>query len=228
MLNDRPNSRARLVVGLWLGLFAAALVLDGPVARWVAGHHPVNKASVVKRWVKRPGDFRFAWVLIPVAMAAHATRWRAGITLALASAFAGILYSTKWLYGRHRPSVAMEPYTLHPFIDGPRGLLHATALSFPSGHTCLAFALASSLATLFPRTAVLAYTVASAVGVERVLEGAHYPSDVVAGAAFGVLATRLAVWVCERWAGRKQSPAVSSRPDVVHSASGGVSSAVRS
>jgi membrane-associated phospholipid phosphatase len=228
MLNVRPNSRARLVVGLWLSLFAAALVLDGPVARWVVRNHPVNKASVVKRWVKRPGDFRYAWVLIPVAMAAHATRWRAGVTLALASAFAGILYSTKWLYGRHRPSFAMEPYTLHPFIGGPRGLLHATALSFPSGHTCLSFALASSFAALFPRSAVTAYLIASAVGVERVLEGAHYPSDVVAGAAFGVLATRLAVWVCESWAGRQQSLAIPSRPDVAHSASGGVSGAVQS
>jgi membrane-associated phospholipid phosphatase len=222
------STPTRLVLGLWLALFAAALALDGPVARWVARNHPVNKASVVKRWVKRPGDFRYVWVLIPLATAAHATRWRAGVTLALASLFAGILYSTKWVYGRHRPSFAMEPYTLHPFIGGPGGLLHATALSFPSGHTCLAFATASCLAALFPRTAVLGYAAALAVGVERVLEGAHYPSDVVAGAAFGVLATRLAMWVCGTCFAWQRDSALPPATDAAVSEAGGISGAVQS
>ena len=39
------------------------------------------------------------------------------------------------------------------------------------------------------------------VAIERVLEGAHYPSDVVAGAAFGILAARLALVLCDGWFG---------------------------
>ena len=197
------SSRTRLIVGLWVALFAGAFAVDGLVARWVARADPIPRRSPLKRWIKPAGDFKYVGLLIPVVALVHPARWRAGMALLLASAFSGVLYGTKWVFGRRRPSYQgrIEPFALDPFADGPWGVFYAKAMSFPSGHACLAFAAASCLAALFPRGAVAFYAVAAVVGVERVLEGAHYPSDVVAGAAFGVLATRLALLLCGRWFG---------------------------
>mgnify|MGYP002232674387 CR=1 FL=1 len=59
--------------------------------------------------------------------------------------------------------------------------------SFPSGHTATAFALATSLSVKYPKWYVIAPSAlwACSVGVSRMNEGVHYPSDVLAGTAIG-------------------------------------------
>ena len=59
--------------------------------------------------------------------------------------------------------------------------------SFPSGHTSFAFSAATSLTLAYPRwyVALPAYLWAGAVGYSRMYVGAHYPSDVIAGAILG-------------------------------------------
>lgn len=59
-------------------------------------------------------------------------------------------------------------------------------LSMPSGHATLAFASAMALARLHRRYAVLFLSAAALVALSRVYVGAHFPSDVLVGAAVGV------------------------------------------
>lgn len=59
--------------------------------------------------------------------------------------------------------------------------------SFPSGHAATAFAAAMVVGFLKPRWFVPALVVAVLVGVSRIAVGAHYFSDVIGGAATGVL-----------------------------------------
>lgn len=57
--------------------------------------------------------------------------------------------------------------------------------SFPSGHTSVAFALASALAWANRRWGAAALLVALIVGLGRVAVGVHYPSDILGGMVVG-------------------------------------------
>lgn len=60
--------------------------------------------------------------------------------------------------------------------------------SFPSGHSAGAFAVATAFAGVYPRHAGQAKAAAGAVALGRLPGCAHYPSDIAAGGAIGVLA----------------------------------------
>jgi undecaprenyl-diphosphatase len=62
---------------------------------------------------------------------------------------------------------------------------HPTGLSFPSGHSILAFALAG-LASPYLGWGVALHAVAALNGIARIYLGAHTPLDVVGGAGLGV------------------------------------------
>ena len=94
----------------------------------------------------------------------------------------------KHLFGRARPSL-ME-------IVGPMHFeafaLSARFASFPSGHTVTAFAMATGLGFMAPRLRAPLFFIAILVAASRVVIGAHYLSDVIAGAGLGYGAAVLA------------------------------------
>lgn len=67
----------------------------------------------------------------------------------------------------------------------PFGMLGNGVQSFPSAHTATAVGLAVALATAYPLGQRLFYCFAAGVALQRVCVGAHFPSDVFAGAALG-------------------------------------------
>lgn len=89
----------------------------------------------------------------------------------------------KHTVGRARPRLAggAGAFSFHPVSLG-NGFA-----SFPSGHTTSAFAAATALAFLVPRGRVALFALAAAIGASRVVVGEHYPSDVVGGAALGIV-----------------------------------------
>src|SRR3989337_3347434 len=94
---------------------------------------------------------------------------------------AGVITSTlKVIVGRSRPDEGDGTYRFQPF-RGPN--------SFPSGHTTQAFSLASVIAGHYDEWWVdaLSYGIAGGVGLARIEQEAHFPSDVVAGAIIGTV-----------------------------------------
>jgi lipid A 4'-phosphatase len=71
--------------------------------------------------------------------------------------------------------------------------------SFPSGHTATIVALATALWWLWPRHLLFYILVAAIVAASRIVVGAHYPSDVIAGALIAVLCVRGIVWLFANW-----------------------------
>ena len=104
----------------------------------------------------------------------------------------GITYGMKYAFDRQRPFVKY-PDKIHPIDpeDSP---------SFPSGHTAAAFSLATSLSITYPKWYVIAPSAvwACGVGLARINQGVHYPSDVLTGAAIGVGCAFVNVYV-NRW-----------------------------
>jgi len=70
--------------------------------------------------------------------------------------------------------------------------------SFPSSHTIFVFAIATSLYMSGYKTlGIMLFVLAVLIGFSRVASGVHYPSDVLAGAIFGVFAA----WLVHREGG---------------------------
>ncbi|MBX2922038.1 MAG: phosphatase PAP2 family protein [Chitinophagaceae bacterium] len=105
---------------------------------------------------------------------------------------AGVPETMKLTFRRDRPAEA------HPNVIYPAEEKHGR--SFPSGHTIMAFATATTLSLQYKKwyVAVPAYTWAGAVGYSRLYRGVHYPSDVLAGAAIGVGTGYLSHWLTRK------------------------------
>lgn len=59
--------------------------------------------------------------------------------------------------------------------------------SFPSGHSAGAAAVSSAFTAVYPQFRAPAYSAAGAIAATRIVSCAHYPSDVAAGTAIGVV-----------------------------------------
>lgn len=85
-----------------------------------------------------------------------------------------------------------------PFVTDPGFHLIVDPLdefSFPSGHTLHAVAFTMVLAVHYPLVAWCTLPFTVLVAMSRVVLGLHYPSDVLAGAAMGILVTLAVIQV---------------------------------
>ncbi len=87
----------------------------------------------------------------------------------------------KFAIGRPRPAEAYANVRLL----SPAFAVDVRDPAFPSGHTSRAFALAAVLGLRERRWMPVLLPYAALVGLARVYEGAHYPTDVLAGAVLG-------------------------------------------
>lgn len=97
----------------------------------------------------------------------------------------GAAMALKTLGGRDRPLNSIDnPYGFHPFRFQDNSL--------PSGHTAVAFALATSLARETPDqwSDIGFFTLATLTAYARMHDDKHWASDVVLGAGIGILSAR--------------------------------------
>jgi len=107
----------------------------------------------------------------------------------------------KWIAGRGRPFVGGQANAFN-FVPFAGTEAHA---SLPSAHSITAFALAFAVAAVWPRLRVVAVAYALLIAFTRLVLLAHHPSDVVAGAAIGIIG---AMWVRYWFATRRLGFAV--------------------
>ena len=143
-------------------------------------HHRAGWLDPVFEGLSYAGRFGLLWIVIALVLAVAYSRWGVFALTVIAVALSDwSATGLKALIERPRPPVRYpEPKTLVPVPHDA---------SFPSGHAATSFAAATMLSFAFPRLAPFLYVLAAAVAFSRVYVGVHYPLDVIAGAALGVL-----------------------------------------
>jgi membrane-associated phospholipid phosphatase len=209
------------------GLFALLLPLDGPISRALRS---VRLSGDLRREIESLQQYGQTASTLIIVLAIwlqdpHHRRRLADFAGAYVLTAALVMVG-KGLIGRPRPKYDDPLWFLGPLgeypVDrvtgsGPVGPRHAWEFwsgissdlwSMPSSHTAYAAAIGLFVATLYPRLRWLMFALVALVGVARVLTGAHYPTDVLVGAAIGLGATAAAVR--GRW-GQRVLEAVANR-----------------
>lgn len=170
--------------GIALGVTALSTLGDRELARW-ASEHPDND---IRRVLGDTKDILPIYAIGFAAATSFQSPW-ANEKLAHASSVAlaatALTYvetvAIKQLVGRVRPSDTNDPYEFEPF--GSRYDVLLNGPSFPSGHTSLSWAVITPYAKAYDAPWLYAIPVISGAG--RVMDDAHWLSDVVGGAFLG-------------------------------------------
>lgn len=143
------------------------------------------------------GNAGLIWIVLGIVLVLYPKTRKYG-TLALLSLLVCFIFNNlllKNLIARPRPYTQIAELVM--LMDCPNDF------SFPSGHTCAAFATAGSLLWSMDRQwnkiRIPSLVIAVWMGFSRLYVGVHYPTDVIAAALIGLLGSRL---VCHIFAPR--------------------------
>jgi membrane-associated phospholipid phosphatase len=162
------------------------------VNAWTARHAELGHAVDVLMNVCVAALVVAAIALWFAARPGGSTRWKfaaAGALCSGALAYA-VNEAIHAAYDRARPYEAHHG-VWHPYASG-------TDASFPSDHASAAFGIAWAVLLVDRAAGAVFLALAAVVGISRVVVGAHYPGDTLAGAGVGLAAALLVVVVGRR------------------------------
>ena len=167
--------------------------MDEGVLRWLESLRIPVLNELMIRYTSL-GNGRLLFIAAAILMLIFQKTRRSGVASLGAMGF-GLLATNltiKPLVARARPWVVMEGF--ETLVRSP------DMNSFPSGHTCAAFAFAAAVCSTLPWRWGKAAAIAAAVlmGFSRLYVGVHFPSDVLAGALIGILCGALASWLSRK------------------------------
>ncbi len=177
--------------------------VDAPVERWVQRRRTSTTDDVASVF-RQAGDPRVmvastaGIALLGVVTGAPSIR-DAGLRAVASIGAGGIVGSViKLGLGRGRPAGFRSATDFDPFSTASDSAGNELRGSLPSGHTIVAFAVATSLSDdLHSRAgSVMLFTLATGTALSRLNDDRHWLSDVASGAAIGVTSARL---ISGRW-----------------------------
>jgi len=189
----RPMGLSPAALCLFGAALAAAAVavlpLDVAAARWWSQSHLPGELRRLINYSEAFGHGLGVLIILLLVWQLASTRRRCMLRLASISLGAGLAADlVKLLVGRTRPRhFDLASGSVWNTFTGwlPGTAAGAAGQSFPSAHTATAVGLALALAALFPKARWTFVLLALLVACQRMQAGAHFPSDVLAGAALG-------------------------------------------
>lgn len=161
------------------------------------GYQP-NRSTAAFRVIRVVTEIGSPAVVIVLALVAAGYIWRtrrSWVESAVCIAAPGIAGATETL----AKVIVARPRPITAVLTGESGN------GFPSGHATGIAALVIILALVLPsnrrqrrRSVALALVVSALEAISRVVVGAHYPTDVIAGMALGVLIADV-TWIGSSW-----------------------------
>lgn len=190
-----PKKQLFMTAAVLLFIILSYLFLDQP-AVWWSRTHVTPAYHELFTAITEFGDSTYYLIGFSLLFLLFRFLWKkfawANIFLFLFAtvAVSGIITDViKVIAGRYRPSALFEQGLYgFDFFHIERALT-----SFPSGHTTTAFALATAITYLWPKTGIVMGLFAVVIGTSRLMICAHYPSDIIAGGFIGVAATLLLI-----------------------------------
>ncbi len=176
-------------------------MVDEAALWWIAEHLRTPWLTAILSFYTQLGNSGLLFIAAAVLMLLFKATRKGG-----AAALTGMLFgflvtnvTLKHLVARARPWVVMEGFTALVAERDPN--------SFPSGHSCSAFAFAVALALILPQKwAKAAALIAAAVmALSRLYVGVHFPSDVLVGTLVGIVCGALGAWVVNKITARYQA-----------------------
>ncbi len=174
---------------------------DETVLRWIAEQLRAEWLDPLVIFYTSLGNGGWAFIAVSALLLLF-RRARSGGFAALTGMTLGLLITNltiKPLAARPRPWIAMENFFSLVTSNDPN--------SFPSGHTCAAFAFAAALCVMLPQkwAKAAAMIAAALMGLSRLYVGVHFPSDVLVGAVVGTLCGLAGAWIVRRLTDRYRS-----------------------
>ncbi len=172
----------------------AIQTLDERILWWIAEHLRVS-------WLNGPvvrfstlGNAGLLFIAVTLVLLVFKRTRRMGVHTAagLIVDVLAVNVTIKPLVSRARPWLVMEGFQTLTRSSDPN--------SFPSGHTCAAFAFAAAIWVATPNKKIraAALIVAVLMGLSRLYVGVHFPSDVLAGMVIGSLCGLLGGFLARR------------------------------
>ena len=169
------------------------------------GHPHVDRAFYL---ASELGDFSLIWHIINTAQGLRTDERDADATIRMAVLMLVeslvVNQGVKRIFRRPRP-VSITPR--------PHKLRTPSTTSFPSGHATSAFTAAGLLSDRDPKLAPLFYGLAAVVATSRVHVKIHHATDVLAGAAVGIVFAKVALKLW-KLPPRHQAPAVAAAEEI--------------
>lgn len=172
--------------------------LEGDVLLWIQNSLRCGLLNGWFAFYTKLGDAGLLWILLSAVMLFHPKTRKAGL-LGLGAMVMGLVCTNlvlKPLVHRTRPWLVVEGLTALVAEHDPH--------SFPSGHTCSAFAAACAWRLCLPKRWLgnVGLVLAALMGFSRLYVGVHFPTDVLVGALVGCLCG-WAVWLACRRMGHR-------------------------
>ncbi len=173
--------------------------VDAAVLLFIQNHLRIELANRAMIFYTDLGDKGLLWIALSFVLLCFKPTRKAG-ALALLAMLLGLVLNNfilKNLVARARPWLTVEG--LVPLVTS------SDPNSFPSGHTCAAFAAAGIWWRTMPRRWMgrAALAAAALMGYSRLYVGAHYPTDVLAGMCMGLLCAWIVYSLSQKWKGKR-------------------------